>query len=64
MKAEKEVTVNNVKKMVAAKAIDPGDVIFYTLSYVNSGDDVATNAVMDDPIPKGTVYLAGSAFWQ
>ena len=62
MKAEKEVTVNNVKKMVAAKAIDPGDVIFYTLSYVNSGDDVATNAVMDDPIPKGTVYLAGSAF--
>ena len=61
MKAEKEVTVNNVKKMVAAKAIDPGDVIFYTLSYVNSGDDVATNAVMDDPIPKGTVYIAGTA---
>jgi uncharacterized repeat protein (TIGR01451 family) len=62
MKAEKEITVNKVKKMVAAKEIDPGDVIFYTLSYVNSGDDVATNAVMDDPIPKGTVYLAGSAF--
>jgi len=62
MKAEKEVTVNKVKKMVAANAVDPGDVIFYTLSYVNSGDEAATNAVMDDPIPKGTVYLAGSAF--
>jgi uncharacterized repeat protein (TIGR01451 family) len=62
MKAEKEVTVNKVKKMVVANAVDPGDVIFYTLSYVNSGDEAATNAVMDDPIPKGTVYLAGSAF--
>ena len=62
MKAEKEVTVNKVKKMVAANAVDPGDVIFYTLSYVNSGDETATNAVMDDPIPKGTVYIAGSAF--
>jgi uncharacterized repeat protein (TIGR01451 family) len=62
MKAEKEVTVNKVTKMVAAKEVNPGDVIFYTLSYVNSGDDVATNAVMDDPIPKGTVYIAGSAF--
>jgi len=62
MKAEKEVTVNKEKKMVAAKEVNPGDVIFYTLSYVNSGDETATNAVMDDPIPKGTVYLPGSAF--
>lgn len=62
MKAEKEVTVNKEKKMVAAKEVNPGDVIFYTLSYVNSGDEAATNAVMDDPIPKGTVYLPGSAF--
>ena len=62
MKAEKEVTVNKGTKMVAAKEVNPGDVIFYTLSYVNSGDEVATNAVMDDPIPKGTVYIAGSAF--
>ena len=62
MKAEKEVTVNKEKKMVAAKAIDPGDVVFYTISYVNSGDESATNAFLDDPVPKGTVYLAGSAF--
>jgi len=62
MKAEKEVTVNNVKKKVAATTVDSGDVIFYTLNYVNSGNEAATNAVLDDPIPKGTVYLAGSAF--
>ena len=62
MKAEKEVTVNKVTKKVAASAVDPGDVIFFTLSYVNSGDEAATDAVFDDPIPKGTVYLPGSAF--
>jgi uncharacterized repeat protein (TIGR01451 family) len=62
IKAEKEVTVNKITKKVAADKVNPGDVIFYTLSYVNSGNEAATNAVMDDPIPKGTVYLPGSAF--
>jgi uncharacterized repeat protein (TIGR01451 family) len=62
MKAEKEVIVNEVKKKVPADTINPGDVIFYTLSYVNSGDNAATNAVLDDPIPKGTTYVDGSAF--
>ena len=61
IKAEKEVTVNNVTKKVVADTIDSGDVIFYTLIYVNSGNEAATNAVLNDPIPKGTVYVAGSA---
>ena len=64
--AEKEVTVvkdgQKVTKKVPATKIDAGDVIFYTVSYVNSGDEPATNAVLDDPIPLGTVYLPGSAF--
>ncbi len=64
--AEKEVTVkkNSQKatKRVAATRIDPGDIVFYTLNYINSGDEAATRAVMDDPIPLGTVYLPGSAF--
>jgi uncharacterized repeat protein (TIGR01451 family) len=60
--AEKEVTVNKEKKMVAAKTINPGDVIFYTLSYINSGDEAATSAVLDDPIPAGTAYIPGSAY--
>jgi len=62
MKAEQEVTINKEKKMVAVKTIDPGDVVLYTISYVNSGDEAATNAFLDDPIPKGTVYIIGSAF--
>ena len=44
--------------MVAAKAVDPGDEIFYT----NSGDDVATDAVMNDPIMKGTIYDKNAGF--
>jgi uncharacterized repeat protein (TIGR01451 family) len=63
--AEKEVTVvksgQKVTKKVAATRIEPGDVIFYTLNYINSGDEAATSAVLDDPIPQGTVYLPGSA---
>jgi uncharacterized repeat protein (TIGR01451 family) len=62
MKAEKEVTVNKAIKRVAVSTVNPGDEIIYTLNYVNSGDGAATNAVLDDPIPKGTVYVSGSAF--
>ena len=60
--AEKEVTVNKVTKKIAATTINPGDVIFYTLSYINSGNDAATNVVLDDPIPAGTSYLPGTAY--
>ncbi|PKN38508.1 MAG: hypothetical protein CVU62_06645 [Deltaproteobacteria bacterium HGW-Deltaproteobacteria-2] len=62
MKAEKEITVNKEKKMVVASKVNPGEVIFFTINYVNSGDEAAINAVLDDAIPKGTVYLNGSAF--
>jgi uncharacterized repeat protein (TIGR01451 family) len=64
--AEKEVTVvksgQKSTKKVAATRIEPGDVIFYTLNYINSGSEAATSVVLDDPIPMGTVYLPGSAF--
>ena len=66
MKAEKEVTVvtkgQKATKKVEAATVDPGNVVFYTLTYVNKGDEPASDAVLDDPIPKGTVYLPGSAF--
>lgn len=62
MKAETEVTVNNATKRVPVTKISSGDVVIYTISYVNTGNEAATNAVLDDPIPKGTVYINGSAF--
>jgi uncharacterized repeat protein (TIGR01451 family) len=61
MKAETEVTLNNQTTKVAVKEINPGDVVVYTINYVNTGDEAATSANLDDPIPKGTVYIPGSA---
>lgn len=65
IKAKKEMTVvkngKTQKKLVVANKFVPGDVITYTISYNNAGDEPATNAVIDDPIPEGTVYLPGSA---
>jgi len=64
--AEKEVTVvkggQKTTKKVAAKMIEPGGMIFYTLNYINSGDEAATSNVFDYPIPLGNIYLPGSAF--
>ena len=48
-------------KMVPAKEAAPGEVLEYTLTYSNAGDELARDAVIDDPIPKGSTYLPGSA---
>lgn len=65
IKAEKEVTaVKGGKKetrLVPAKKFAPNDLIVYTITYSNNGDQPATNAVIDDPIPAGTSYVPGSA---
>lgn len=60
--AEKEVTTvaggKKSTKLVPAQKISPNEVIHYTVHYLNKGDEAATNAVLEDPIPNGTVYLA------
>lgn len=65
VKAEKEVAVTakgkQVKKRIAAKGVQPGEEIIYTLSYVNSGTETAKDVVISDPIPAGTSYIPGSA---
>ncbi len=50
-----------VTKKVAAKEGFPGDLLTYSLAYKNSGDANAVGALIVDPIPKGTAYMAGSA---
>lgn len=63
--AEKEVTElsngKRVTRLVPAKKITPNEVIVYTVNYANKGDETATNAVIEDPIPKGTAYIPNSA---
>lgn len=38
----------------------PGDILEYTLSFSNTGQDGATTVVVRDPIPGGTQYVPGS----
>lgn len=65
IKAEKEiVSVKGGKKevrTVSATKFAPNDLIIYTITYTNTGNEPATNAVVDDPIPAGTSYVPGSA---
>lgn len=48
-------------RLVPSKDAQPGDVVQYVVAYANRGDELARDAVIDDPIPKGTTYLANSA---
>ncbi|MDQ6990015.1 MAG: hypothetical protein Q9M19_09050 [Mariprofundaceae bacterium] len=64
--AEKEITVlekgKQVTKRVKADAVVQGDVVFYTLSFVNKGDEDALDVALVDPIPAHTLYINGTAY--
>jgi uncharacterized repeat protein (TIGR01451 family) len=65
IQAEKEVTVTEdgkkVTKRVAAEEAAPGETIIFTIAYANTGDEAATNVVVNNPLPEGTAYVPGSA---
>ncbi|EDY87055.1 conserved repeat domain protein [gamma proteobacterium HTCC5015] len=66
IKAEKEIEVETdgtteVQRVVAEK-VEPGQVVFYTLTYRNVGDSVANNIKLKDAFPENTTYEAGSAW--
>jgi len=51
-----------VKRVEASKAnVVPGDTVIYTVTYLNSGDDPATDVVIKNPVPEHMVYLDKSA---
>ena len=41
-------------------SLEPGDVIEYSITGTNAGQDGAANTVVTDPIPAGTTYVPGS----
>ena len=63
--SEKEIVeiVNGKEliKLVPAPEVEPGQILIFTLNYANNGDEKATNVVINNPIPKDTVYMIGSA---
>ena len=64
--AEKVVMVEKdgkkVEQRVETDEVLPGDILVYTLSYKNVGDEAAKNINVDDPIPADTSYVVGSAY--
>ena len=48
-------------RYVPVNETKPKDVLAYSITYRNEGRTPAVGASIVDPIPKGTVYIAGSA---
>ena len=42
-------------------AVNPGDLINYTITVMNNGPSHATSVYLDDPIPPGLVFVSSSA---
>jgi uncharacterized repeat protein (TIGR01451 family) len=56
-----QTAAGRTTRWVATQDAKPGDVLEYVLAYANQGDAPAADAVVEDPIPRGTVYLASTA---
>lgn len=50
-----------IVKLVKGDKATTGDVLVYSITYKNSGNELATNAVIDNPIPQGMTYIDNSA---
>jgi uncharacterized repeat protein (TIGR01451 family) len=65
--AEKDVVETDangqqITRRVAASDTVPGDILFYTIRYRNSGDESARNIQLDNPVPEGTAFQENSAW--
>lgn len=65
--AEKDVEITDEKGNVTVERqefadVAPGETIYYTLTYSNTGDEAAKNVKLDNPIADGNVYVDNSAW--
>ncbi len=53
-----------VRRLEAVESVVPEDVLHYTITFTNAGEDTvdAGSIVITNPLPAETVYLDGSAF--
>ena len=66
MSVAKEIVIEqesgeSLTEWVEATEIEPGQKLRYTVRYVNSGDEAATDVRIENPIPDLTVYVSDSA---
>ncbi len=55
--------VIQVTKSANVTAVARGDTVTYELTYKNTGNADATNLTIEDVLPAGVTYVAGSARW-
>lgn len=55
--------VIQVTKSANVTAVTRGDTVTYELTYKNTGNADATNLTIEDVLPSGVTYVAGSARW-
>ncbi|RGD92758.1 DUF11 domain-containing protein [Acinetobacter sp. SWAC57] len=55
--------VIQVTKSANVTAVARGDTVTYELTYKNTGNADATNLTIEDVLPTGVTYVAGSARW-
>ncbi len=53
-------TMTKTATDVNGGSIEAGDVIEYTITFSNTGQDTATNVILTDPIPNHMTYVANS----
>ncbi len=53
-------TSTKVATDVNGGSLLPGDIIEYTITAINTGNDTAVDVVLTDPIPAGVTYVPGS----
>ena len=54
------MTVTKTATDVNGGTTRPGDIVRYSLTVTNTGDDSAVNNVLTDPVPNGTTFVPGS----
>ncbi len=52
---------DNKESLVAAKDVEPNEVLEYRLTYVNKGESSIAGLTVVGPVPKGTIYLGNTA---
>ena len=64
VEVENEVLANGIKvlKRTPPDKVIPGTEVIFTNTFSNVGGKVANNIVINNPIPKNTLYQTGSAF--
>ena len=64
---QKEAVMTNedgeqVKELVPAETVVPGERVIYTITFRNTGEDPADDVVITNPISEELTYVLGSAF--